>query len=284
MNQKGQTLVFILLISVVGLTLGLAMAGRSISRVTQTQETEDYNRAFSAAEAGLEDVALQIKEDSLKLTQTFSGVGSLSESGATYEYNCKPVNSQNYVNLEPITKDEVGQVNLKIDENAIPPLYTTGTIRVCWKAASPASNSASLVLSLITRLTIPDPTRVECVDNYCLSKSAVNPGGIVRDNGFASATANLCSGYDYGTTINIPGGEQAQLLRIRAMYNQGAPVSVRVEAPTSQFGFQYQECTATGTSGDNVAKEKFTISHPILPAIFDYVLFSGSTANPLTHQ
>lgn len=53
-TQKGQALLIIVLVMVVALTTGLAVVGRSITNLRISNEEESSQRAFSAAEAGVE--------------------------------------------------------------------------------------------------------------------------------------------------------------------------------------------------------------------------------------
>jgi Tfp pilus assembly protein PilX len=57
-NQHGQVLLVIVLLMVIILTIGLSLAGRSITNVRQASDTDNSQRAFSAAEAGVQ-VALK---------------------------------------------------------------------------------------------------------------------------------------------------------------------------------------------------------------------------------
>ncbi len=55
-KNSGQILVVILLIMVVGLTVGLALMGRTTTDIALTTKISDSSRAFNAAEAGIEKV------------------------------------------------------------------------------------------------------------------------------------------------------------------------------------------------------------------------------------
>lgn len=52
--QKGQALVIVILVMTIALTIGLSVATRSILNVRISTEEQDSQRAFSAAEAGIE--------------------------------------------------------------------------------------------------------------------------------------------------------------------------------------------------------------------------------------
>lgn len=56
MKEKGQVVVLLLLVMVIALAIGLSMIGRSVLEVSTSRKSEDSSRAFSAAEAGIEQV------------------------------------------------------------------------------------------------------------------------------------------------------------------------------------------------------------------------------------
>lgn len=53
-NQSGQVIIILLLLMLVGLSVGLALTQRSVTDVATSTQGEQSSRAFSAAEAGLE--------------------------------------------------------------------------------------------------------------------------------------------------------------------------------------------------------------------------------------
>lgn len=54
MKQNGQIIIVLLLMMLVGLSIGLALTQRSVTDVSTSTQSEQSSRAFSAAEAGLE--------------------------------------------------------------------------------------------------------------------------------------------------------------------------------------------------------------------------------------
>src|SRR3989338_3404772 len=55
-KRRGQILILVLLIVVVALAVGLSVASRNITNLRTSTQTEQSQRAFSAAEGGVEDV------------------------------------------------------------------------------------------------------------------------------------------------------------------------------------------------------------------------------------
>lgn len=54
MNQKGQIIVIVLLVTLIALSLGLVVTQKTITDVTTSTQNDQASRAFSAAEAGIE--------------------------------------------------------------------------------------------------------------------------------------------------------------------------------------------------------------------------------------
>ncbi len=55
-KKSGQILILVLLIVVVALAVGLSVASRNITNLRSSTQTEQSQRAFTAAEGGVEDV------------------------------------------------------------------------------------------------------------------------------------------------------------------------------------------------------------------------------------
>ena len=57
-KQSGQALLIILLVMAVGLTVALAIVSRSVTDIRISRQEEESARAFSAAEAGIEQALI----------------------------------------------------------------------------------------------------------------------------------------------------------------------------------------------------------------------------------
>lgn len=100
-NQTGQIVLILLLVLVVGLTIGLAVVQRSLTEVSTSSKTEQSARALSAAEAGIEK-AIKIDSD----------IGQVSlGSEATINTVVKTIIPAQNQALEfpPISKEEMAQ-------------------------------------------------------------------------------------------------------------------------------------------------------------------------------
>src|SRR3990167_6666943 len=61
-KRRGQILILILLIVVVALAVGLSVASRNITNLRTSTQTEHSQRAFTAAEGGVEDVLSRLSQ------------------------------------------------------------------------------------------------------------------------------------------------------------------------------------------------------------------------------
>ncbi|MBU1110132.1 hypothetical protein KKB83_00745 [Patescibacteria group bacterium] len=268
-DRKGQVVVWIVLISVVGLTLGLSIASRSLSNIQQASELEETNRAFSAAEAGIEE-ALYALESTGAASSVLIPV-SLSEAGSEYSYIVSEGGGGNELILAaPLTKDNVVQVNCS---------GMSGNLTVYWvkdgTSQDQDGNRASLLLTFISQESVP-------ASDYEVIREAYNPfeEHTSRGNGFlqASSITETVGGIDFRektASILLPGAGTDQILRIQAFYN-GVPNTIALKADSS-FPSQYHTITSTGSAGDVERTVQVTRSNPSLPAFFDYTLFNLST-------
>lgn len=275
-SQAGQVLLITLLIMVVGLTVGLAVIARSVTSVKISTEEEDSQRAFYAAEAGLEEALLA------------NTAGFSTGSIGTARYNvivAAPKPGVFNFNNKDIAKDDTQTVWLSehtADGTAITPaLPASGddydlarTIDVCWTSDSPTKPALELIIIYQQRTT-----RV-----YGLARGVYDPdSGRIPYNKFSSADeGSYCGiGYKYRKTVTFSelfsvAGRRVIALRLRPIYN-AAKLAVRGNG--DNLPSQEREIESTGTAGAAEAVKrrlKVNRSYPALPPIFDFVMFSGT--------
>lgn len=270
-NQSGQIVVLLLLIMLVGLTLGLSITTRTLQQMKVTTVTEQSARAFTAAEAAIEEALRQ----ELVEGEVYLPAGALgpSVSEAKYKVQESPEFSLT------VQKDEVVQANLQD--------FTGTEIDVYWvlrsdpsenKDDSPGRASLELVLIKNTggdysviRFAVNADTRPE--------NGFTNPGGNDTSGGInlVSTDTGNCSfdpdGRGYCNKIVITGLSDIELLRIKPFYNKA---TILIDSPD---GIPPQIFSISGeatTVADVTRKVEVRKAPPALPPIFDYVLFDGS--------
>lgn len=243
-DQRGQVVLLILLVIVVGLTIAISIAGSSLNQIEETAVTEESNRAFSAAEAGVEETLLYI-EQGTPAPQITPNTSALTSGSSVKQVT---IAEEDSLTISQLNQDDVAQLDLDC------PSCASGNITVTWD-----SNTAIV----ITKISGTDP-------NYTVERWAYNcdfdPG-----NNFTLVSSGSASQCTRTIAVN---GTTDKVLRIRALY---ANTSLAVSPQSGGvLPAQTTVITSTGQSGDAERTVKVERSAPVPPAILDYVLFSAS--------
>ncbi len=268
-NQKGQTIVFLLIVLVVLITVLLSLVSRSLQQKRSTIRSEQSSRAFTVAESVVEKALSQDLDQKIADAGGGPYTFSLDVGGVTGQGEVIKLNDF----LVVVDQDDVVQIDLQDAEgdpwpepeceNCADPIF------VCW------NQDASLQLNFYGENTSSGEVGVH--------RFAVNPvTALSRSNGFAGASAGsgVCDGYVnmYQVTESEIGfgaaSEEARYLRIKTWYDN-ADLKV-ANVPPQVFNIEGEAIAQTG--------EQRTVSADVLPAkwppVFDFVLFDGS-GNPL---
>lgn len=252
-NQEGQTLIILLLVMVVALAIGLSVATRSITDLRISTQTEQSSRAFSAAEAGIEEALRDLSQ--------IAGEAEVSP-GATYKYTVTTQGVNSYETQTAVKKDDT--IELKLNGATATTFDLYWALKGSDDCDSVSGNPASPVLTIISGASAP----------YSVARTAYSIKS--RGDGFTDVTRadNAFNGKTYCakvTGIVLPAS--SQLARIKMYYNTASA------AIGPQSGTLPPQSYAIRSEGE-VSGVKRTIevtrSLPALPAIFDYVLFSGT--------
>lgn len=263
--QKGQALLIVVLVMVVSLTIGLSVAVRNITNLRSSSESENSERAFSAAEAGVEQSL--ISETSINTTAL---------PNATSYQTSVSVASGPGLNLDDgltVLKDE--PVDLWLSDYATNPadIYLnpwSGDLDINWGVAGETcqtsesyNTQAALQIALISGTKATPKVQTFAFDP-CAARRGTNnfsapttPGDTINGQAYA-----------YKTTINVVSGLIARIIPLYASTLVGVKGSVDLPS-------QGTIVTATGTS-DNTKRKIVTFrANPRLPVeIFPFVLFS----------
>lgn len=277
--QTGQILLVVVLTMVVALTIGLAVAARSITNSRTSTEEENSERAFSAAEAGIEE-SLQTNANSS---------GSFSNNSALYntvKSNPRGLDIQ-LNNDTPILKDSPVDVWLS-DLPDYSNRYV-GYLTIYWghlgETCNFIDNSPNNMPALEIVSIVGNP------GNPTMNHTLVDPCGNRRSlsNKFSAPSAvgggNVKTRtYAYRTTIqfSVPNstGIVARIIPLYAstyIAVRGCDAAGGNCNPTGLNG-QGTLVESTGTSDQTVRKVVSFKSNPSLPIeFFPYVLFCGGT-------
>lgn len=249
--KKGQAALIVLLVVAVALGFGLSIISQTTTDIRISQQEQEAARAFNAAEAGIEEALKEIN---------VGGPVDIDVGDVKVKYTVTGENS-----LEGVFKEnEAAQVvlggvdsTLKIewvDKNSEleNPGGCTGM------TAESGQTAASLLISVID-------------DSNQIRREGWNACDLEADNGMTNVTdsgsGTFLRSYDLAINAND------SLVRIRPVYNQ---TSLRVTgSPALPVQSYVIDSKAQALTLESKAIE-VTRTEPATPAIFDYVLFSGT--------
>lgn len=266
--KRGQVTVLALLLGLLGLTLGLSVASRSLSDLRQVSYVDSGTRAYAAAEAALQRAIYgytQLGQAANCQTQTVTPVPA-GFTGGTLQYTICP-SAQTFASQTSLAKDDVFQVTVPTGN---PDGLTA--VDVLWN-----SNLASMeVISIDTSFNVRR--------SLIRGQSATQPS-----NSSQTATATSCNTSPTCTTAGMTSCAanitftNPSVLRVKPIIGSGGPTSVNVvvcgrnASGATALSTQTITITATATSADGTVKRVQAIrTPPQLPSVFDNVVFSSS--------
>lgn len=257
--QRGQILLIVVLVMTIALTIGLSIASRTITDIRTGTEQESSQRAFSAAEAGIEKA----------LQETTSSSGTFPNN-ASYQTSIATVSGMNLLlnNGLTILKDDAADVWLSNY-----PGYTnpwTGDVTVYWGKSSDTcttnelTNSMAALEIVLIFGTKSAPQLAHYPVDPCSARATVNQFESIPSGGATIEGKQFA----FKKTITVTSG---LLLRIIPLY---ASTSVGVRG-SKVLPSQGKVVTSVGTSETTQRKIVGIQENPKLPMqIFPFILFS----------
>lgn len=278
--QKGQVLLIVVLVMVVALTVGLSVASRSIVSLRTVNDEENSQRAFSAAEAGIERA---VKGNCIDTSCTISADLSELNDNTKFETNftttAKPITGTEFLvrGGVQVKQDEGSDIWLSRYSTELSELYTnqwSGTITVLWSDTSGNCAGSAKPAALQVMVLRGDRTDLQ---NAQLSQYAFDPCATQRGNNFTVPTINNvetkigAQKFYYGASISVPAETPGLLMRVIPLYGN---TIIGIKG-TAAFPIQGQQITSTGTAQNTVRKISFTQSYASIPSeFFQYLLIS----------
>lgn len=276
--QKGQAALIALLVLTIATTVGLSLIARGTTDVSITRNIEESTRAFSAAEAGVEEA----------LRTGVGGAGPTLDTslGLTYNVTVGEVGGAASVPFVFPQKTLVGVTetiwlvdhmdNDTIDDSS--PNYTANTIDVCW--GSEATTPAVVVTVLYKESSDA---------SYQVAKVSVDPDGSRRSvNNFIAPTASSggCGGnsnttYKYTLAFNAfsgisPGSDILIALRVRPVYS----TTQLAVTPFLDLPIQGRNIESVGQTGSGINRKIVVFQSYKSPAtLFDAAVYSQNSFN-----
>lgn len=262
-QEKGQTLVMIIILSVLALSVGVVVSNRFIKTLKDVSESDNSSRARAVAEALVERL-LVVPNDTLSGYINFGSCGNvciLEINGFLGEV----VRADATLSFAGASADpyEMTGKNGEVSQLMLVGYATNSSVDVCW------SGTASLYASYIY-----DQSGVITANIY-----AYNPVGYTGYiNNFSDAVA--LHGYPNCFTVSTP--YTPKVLRIKPI-NADATIIV-VPAGGHSLPSQGILITSIGRAGNAVKTIKVLKSSASAPEYMDFVIYQKSTTDPLSNR
>lgn len=269
-NTKGQIVLVVLLVMAIGLTVGLAAVSRSVTDIRITRQEEESARAFSAAEAGIEQALVGGG------IPTFEGLNvqvDCPEQGGSQDFN---FGGAKYSLGDTQTAWLIGHNGENLDTATY---YSGGTVDVYWGNSGASSDGA-------TTPAVETILLYRQSGEYKIGRYPFDPNSTRRtnENKFGAALSAgytlAGTGYQFKQTITLPSlnfssGDRYYSLRIRLLYNTDADHVVGIKG-VSTLPSQGVCCESSATvqATGVTRKVKQCQFHKAPPEIFDYALYS----------
>jgi len=261
--ERGQVMLLVVLLLVVVLTIGLSLATKNITNLRQASEEDNSQRAFSAAEAGIE-VALNLQ-----------GVGRINETpfteSTTYTAEVKDIRSYELVFQDgrPQRRNDAVDVWL-----APYPSYTpkwNGPLIVAWGnlLETDCNRIAALEIAVLSGPAISTQSiRHFAYDPCALRRSSPNN---FTDPGVQMATVGR---KQFRYSVTLPAISNGTIARIIPVYADTS-IAVTTNNPSQPLPVQGKVIEAVGKSGETQRKIVVIKGNPKFPLeLFPYTLFT----------
>lgn len=286
-TNRGQALVIILLVLAVAATIVLSLISRTVTDIAITTKERDSSRAFSAAEAGIEEALGGVVASGpvqLGPGLTYQAQVGLLAEGST-EFNSPfLVSAGDVFPVWFVSHADDGSLTCSGK-----PCYDGSSLKVCWGSEGTPPDKSTTPAIGVSVIYKNDPAQAD-YSSIRIARAAYDPN-LTRAilNKFSPPDGGSCSiggkTYAFGKNINFsdlnipsrvftPGG--LQTARIRILYNTDAPQPVGVSIPTSSFPSQGTAITSTGVADEATRKIQVFKLFADLPPIFDFAAFSSS--------
>jgi len=268
-KQAGQIALVVLAVMAVTLTIGLSLSRRVLTDIQVSEQEEESAKAFSAAEAGIEEALRR-----LKAGEDLAGIGDYLETqlgegleidvstasltgGERFRYP-RTLNPGEAVIIWLVGHNSDGTLNEGES-------YDGGQITLCWD-----NDDAALEAILFYRSDVGD----DLISHY-----GYDPDPERRDNNGLAEVSGSCPEFDHGQTIDLPEGTPLFLV-LKPLYQTS---QVGVASPSgSSLPSQGYEIIATGQADIGSSR---TVSRKIkvfrgwntLPAAFFSAISAGGS-------
>ncbi len=269
--KQGQILILVLLAVVVVLAIGLSVASRNITNLRTSTQTEQSQRAFTAAEGGVEDVLSNLEQigEDIALNTGASGCNIAGDT-ADCDVGVGGLDASVQVKSSRVYQAAIQLGNVaQIDLSG----FNGDHVKVEWAKEDDEfsvddGGSAAVEISLVYGAS---PYNIErwyfpgTISGAARSEtSGSNPSG---------TSSCVPSGFEHCVDVDVSSFQPPQVLRIRPFFTR---TTVKVAGVDDDLEPQTYDVSSTATTEIGVTR-KVQVSRsalPQVPAVFDYAIYS----------
>ncbi|KUK82893.1 MAG: hypothetical protein XD98_0478 [Microgenomates bacterium 39_6] len=252
-HSSGQALLVVLLVLSVALTAGLSLVARTTSDISISQKETESNKAFEAAEAGIEK-ALKKIEEGITVSNFSIDEADLGNIGASSEVSLSDLSGNNRAirTLYPGESATFWLNSFILNEEAFPNdgiSWSGGNLNICW-------DDESL-------------EKAEAIVYY-------QEGGQYKTERYYDGQSGVSCGEDFGQGLIISGlGSSHYFVNVRFYSDQTGSVRFTAAGEPNALPSQGVLINSQGQVSDVSRRLQVIKGWPELPDFFDFVLFSG---------
>lgn len=258
-RQSGQILLIVVLSIVVALTIGLSIASRTISNLRISKQNEESQRAFQAAEAGLERATRQLYTEGI--TEIPGELGNNAQFNVSIETQSS---NQMVLNGGDLVQRAIG-LDIWMSDHPDYANPFTGNVTLGFgqpgnECSATGDNYPPALEVLFIEGSLNDPS---------FRREVYDPCGRIPGAASTNGQQNIAgTQFRYHVNLNVSTG---RLLKVIPIYN-----STKLGASaTSNLPPQGSLITSEGKSGDTVRKLTYFQSFPQIPnELFPYAIIS----------
>jgi hypothetical protein len=282
-SQKGQMLLIVVLVMVVALSVGLSIASRSITNLRITSEQANSQKAFTAAESGIEEAikihppGSAISNGPVIANEDLGNNANISQVDIQEISNTADIliNNGNFLGQDDGADIWLTTYNSDPAKLYLPP-YWSGNLTIYWGSsadvcsATASQNTQSAIELIVMSGTRTAPQLNRYGFDACTSpaRQQTNHFTLASVGTYTLSTTDGTKTFHYSATV--PAITNGLIARIIPLY---AGTKIWVHA-TTPFPSQGRIVTATGTSDTTTRKVSYFQGYETLPSEFFYSVFS----------
>jgi hypothetical protein len=286
-TQSGQALLIVLLSMAVILTLVLSVLSSSITDVAVTSREEESLRAFSAAEAGVEQALIAGQTGTVNLDKSSftTQVTSIAKDQKKFNYPQELLSGDTGVIWFIAHNDNTGAwdcSNTNVDRKC----FKGSTVQLCWgNPGTPANQSDTPAMEVMIFYLAPSGSYKDAaVRRFTYDPNATR---ITSENSFSQASLSTCTiddkKYSFQTTVSLASiptrneNEGLLFMMVKSLYNTGVAHSFGVNVDyvgNTTLPAQGKKIVSTGTAGEATRKVEVNTLYRTMPSVFTNAIFS----------